>query len=77
MVNKIKAAKRLFEKISLYDLMTSQPMIDAYIKHIKESDVPYESEDDEKEIEQMVEDFQEMMNEQHIKVYNNLLEIFF
>ena len=72
MVNKIKAAKRLFEKISLYDLMTSQPMIDAYIKHIKESDVPYESEDDEKEIEQMVEDFQEMMNERGTTIMKDL-----
>ena len=57
MVNKKEKIKRLFEEIPLYYLMTSQPMIDAYIEHIKESVVPYESEDDEKEKEQMVEDF--------------------
>ena len=72
MVNKKEEIKRLFEKISLYDLMTSQPMIDAYTKHIKESDVPYESEDDEKEIEQMVKDFQEMMNERGTAILKDL-----
>lgn len=71
-MNNKEATKRLFEKISLYDLMTSQPMIDAYIKHIKESIVPYESEDDEKEIKQMVEDFQEMMNERGTVILKDL-----
>lgn len=44
-----KELKKLLEQLSWYELMTSQHIIDLYVEHIRESPVPYECEDEEKE----------------------------
>ena len=48
--------------MSWYELMTSQHVIDLYVEHIRESPVPFECEDEEKEKELHVKDFQRMLN---------------
>ena len=46
-----KTLKKQLEELSWYELMTSQPLIDMYIEHIKNEPVPYECKDVEKQIE--------------------------
>ncbi len=40
--NDKKTLKKQLEELSWYELMTSQPIIDMYVEHIREEPVPYE-----------------------------------
>lgn len=67
-----KTLKKQLEELSWYELMTSQPLIDMYIEHIKNEPVPYECKDVEKEIEIRVKDFQRMLNKRGKAIMKNL-----
>ena len=60
--NDEKTLKKQLEGFSWYDLMTSQPIIDMYVEHIRKEPVPYECKDEEKEIERHIKDFYKMLN---------------
>lgn len=70
--NDKKTLKRQMEELSWYELMTSQPIIDMYVEHIREEPVPYECKDEEKEIERHIKDFQRMLNKRGRAILKDL-----
>lgn len=72
MVSDSLKTKKLLEEIPMYYLMTSQPMIDMYIEHIREDVVHYECEDEEKEKENRISDFKKMMSKRGIAILKEL-----
>lgn len=64
--------KKQLEMLSWYELMTSQPIIDMYIEHIREEPVPYECKDEEKEIEKHIKDFHRMLNKRGRAILKDL-----
>lgn len=67
-----KTLKKQMEDLSWYELMTSQPIINMYIEHIREEPVPYECKDEEKEIERHIKDFQRMLNKRGRAILKDL-----
>ena len=68
-----KTLKKQLEELSWYELMTSQPLVDMYIEHIKNEPLPYDSEDENAEKEGMIEDFREIISGRGKAILKTLL----